>query len=66
MLLMANGSKLFARKKSDWAWVEIANFANVIQSTIASAERIFELLDEEEEIPEAADAIVIENAHGAV
>ena len=45
---------------------QIANFANVIQSTIASAERIFELLDEEEEIPEAADAIVIENAQGAV
>lgn len=28
VLLMANGSKLFARKKSDWAWVEIADFAN--------------------------------------
>jgi hypothetical protein len=28
VLLMANGSKLFARKKSDWAWVEIADFSN--------------------------------------
>jgi len=28
VLLMANGSKLFARKKSDYAWVEIANFSN--------------------------------------
>jgi ATP-binding cassette subfamily B protein len=46
--------------------IQIANFANVIQSTIASAERIFELLDEEEEIPEATDAKVIENAQGAV
>ena len=45
---------------------QIANFVNVIQSTIASAERIFELLDEEEEIPEVADAKVIENPQGAV
>jgi ATP-binding cassette subfamily B protein len=29
--------------------VQIANIANIIQSTIASAERVFELLDEEEE-----------------
>jgi ATP-binding cassette subfamily B protein len=35
--------------------VQTANIANIIQSTIASAERVFELLDEEEEIPEAAD-----------
>jgi len=27
VLLMANGSKLFARKKSDWAWVEIADLS---------------------------------------
>ncbi|MFC4811830.1 ABC transporter ATP-binding protein [Paenibacillus sp. GCM10023250] len=33
---------------------QTAQIANVIQSTIASAERIFELLDEEEEVPEAA------------
>ncbi|WP_243896058.1 ABC transporter ATP-binding protein [Paenibacillus sp. F411] len=33
---------------------QLANIANVIQSTIASAERVFEVLDEEEEIPEAA------------
>jgi hypothetical protein len=25
---MANGSKLFARSKSDWAWVEIADFSS--------------------------------------
>ncbi len=29
--------------------VQIANIANIIQSTIASAERVFEILDEEEE-----------------
>ncbi len=38
---------------------QLANIANVIQSTIASAERVFELLDEQEEIPDAADAAVI-------
>lgn len=31
---------------------QTANIANIIQSTIASAERVFELLDEEEEVPE--------------
>ncbi|XEC97811.1 ABC transporter ATP-binding protein [Paenibacillus tarimensis] len=36
--------------------MQTANIANVIQSTIASAERVFELLDEEEEKPEAEDA----------
>ncbi|WP_276352058.1 ABC transporter ATP-binding protein [Cohnella caldifontis] len=34
---------------------QTASIANVIQSTIASAERVFELLDEPEEVPEAAD-----------
>jgi tricorn protease-like protein len=28
ILLMANGSKLFARKKSDFAWVELTDFSN--------------------------------------
>jgi ATP-binding cassette subfamily B multidrug efflux pump len=45
---------------------QLANFANIIQSTIASAERIFELLDEQEEVLEAADARVIEAPRGAV
>ncbi|HEY7350445.1 MAG TPA: ABC transporter ATP-binding protein [Ktedonobacterales bacterium] len=45
---------------------QLANFANVIQSTMASAERIFELLDEQEEIPEAVDAQVIAAPQGAV
>jgi ATP-binding cassette subfamily B multidrug efflux pump len=34
---------------------QVANIANIIQSTIASAERVFELLDEPEEVPEASD-----------
>ena len=45
---------------------QLANFANVIQSTMASAERIFELLDEQEEVPEVVDAKVIEAPRGAV
>ncbi|VDG93697.1 Probable multidrug resistance ABC transporter ATP-binding/permease protein YheH [Lysinibacillus sphaericus] len=32
--------------------MQTANIANIIQSTVAAAERVFELLDEEEEIPE--------------
>ncbi|WP_442602274.1 ABC transporter ATP-binding protein [Paenibacillus sp. KN14-4R] len=34
--------------------VQTANIANIIQSTIASAERVFELLDEKEEVEEAS------------
>jgi len=35
---------------------QTAQIANIIQSTIASAERVFELLDEEEEVPDAPAA----------
>jgi ATP-binding cassette subfamily B multidrug efflux pump len=45
---------------------QLANIANIIQSTIASAERVFELLDEPEEIPDAADAKVIKSPQGVV
>lgn len=45
---------------------QLANIANVIQSTIASAERIFELLDEEEEVPETETAKAIEHPDGSV
>ncbi|EHI99882.1 Xenobiotic-transporting ATPase [Clostridium sp. DL-VIII] len=46
--------------------VQTANIANVIQSTIASAERVFELLDEDEEVPDSVDAKVIEFPKGDV
>ena len=46
--------------------MQLANFANVIQSTMASAERIFELLDEQEQVPEAEHPVVIESPQGAV
>ncbi|WP_342540587.1 ABC transporter ATP-binding protein [Heyndrickxia sp. FSL K6-6286] len=44
---------------------QTANIANIIQSTVAAAERVFELLDEEEEIPESKVASLTE-AKGAV
>jgi len=44
----------------------LASITNTIQLTIASAERVFELLDEPEEQPDAADAQVIESPQGEV
>ena len=44
----------------------LANIANVIQSAIASAERVFELLDEKEQVPEIAQSTIITNPQGAV
>ncbi|PKM77023.1 MAG: ABC transporter [Firmicutes bacterium HGW-Firmicutes-15] len=46
--------------------VQTANIANVIQSTIASAERVFEILDEVEEIPDSDDAKVLKFPKGDV
>lgn len=38
---------------------QIANISNVLQQTAASAERVFEFLDESEETPEKEDAIKV-------
>jgi ATP-binding cassette subfamily B protein len=46
--------------------VQTANIINIIQSTIASAERVFEILDEIEEIPDDNDAKVIDFPEGNV
>ena len=46
--------------------VQTANIANILQSTIASAERVFEILDEVEEISDAKDAKIIEFPKGNV
>jgi len=46
--------------------VQTANIANVIQSTIASAERVFEVLDEQEEVPDDAEPLTIAEPKGAV
>ncbi|ERI91790.1 ABC transporter transmembrane region [Clostridiales bacterium oral taxon 876 str. F0540] len=46
--------------------VQTANIANILQSTVAAAERVFEVLDEVEEVPEKENARVIEAPKGEV
>jgi ATP-binding cassette subfamily B protein len=45
---------------------QTASIANLLQSTVASAERVFELLDEAEEVPEAAVPAELEHVTGHV
>jgi ATP-binding cassette subfamily B protein len=45
---------------------QTANIANIVQSTVASAERIFELLDEPEEVPDKTGAQTIAFLQGEV
>ncbi len=45
---------------------QVASIMNVLQSTVASAERVFELLDEAEEIPDPVKPRVLESAVGHV
>lgn len=45
---------------------QLANIANVIQSAIASAERVFELLDEKEQVPEVVNPEIVKEPKGAV
>ena len=46
--------------------IQTASIANVLQSTVASAERVFELLDAAEEVPETATPKRLENVTGHV
>lgn len=45
---------------------QIANISNILQQTAAAAERVFEFLDEEEEIPEVTDPVQPEVIKGHV
>jgi ATP-binding cassette subfamily B protein len=45
---------------------QTANIANVLQSTAAAAERVFEFLDEEEEVAEPTDAVKLSVVNGHV
>src|SRR3954452_10701055 len=45
---------------------QLASVANLIQSGVASAERVFAVLDEVEEVPDAADPVRLEHVRGAV
>jgi ATP-binding cassette subfamily B multidrug efflux pump len=46
--------------------MQTAAIVNVLQSAVASAERVFELLDEAEEIPDPAQPVALDRAAGAV
>ncbi|WP_332238346.1 ABC transporter ATP-binding protein [Sporolactobacillus sp. KGMB 08714] len=45
---------------------QIANISNIIQSTVASAERIFEILDEKEDVADLPHVTVLEHPQGHV
>jgi ATP-binding cassette subfamily B protein len=45
---------------------QTASIANLLQSTMASAERVFELLDEPEEIPDPVEPVPLEHVTGHV
>ncbi|MBN8219251.1 MAG: ATP-binding cassette domain-containing protein, partial [Spirochaetes bacterium] len=45
---------------------ELANIFNTLQSSVAGAERVFEVLDETEEAPDPADAVALLSPRGHV
>ena len=45
---------------------QVANMANVLQSTMASAERVFQFLDEEEETPDPVNPVKLPRVTGVV
>ena len=46
--------------------MQLANISNVLQQTAAAAERVFEFLEEEEEVAETEDPIKLEKVQGHV
>jgi ATP-binding cassette subfamily B protein len=46
--------------------MQTANIANVLQSTAAAAERIFEFMAEDEEVPEISKPVKLETVKGAI
>ncbi len=46
--------------------IQIANITNMLQSTMAAAERVFEFLDEEEESPDTASPVPADHVRGKV
>jgi ATP-binding cassette, subfamily B, multidrug efflux pump len=49
-----------------WPITQLASIANVMQSAVASAERVFELLDEEEEEPDTATPVRLTSSTGHI
>lgn len=45
---------------------QIANISNILQQTAAAAERVFEFLNEEEEVPETSQPVQLETVRGQV
>lgn len=45
---------------------QTANIANVLQSTAAAAERVFEFLDEKEQAPDTTEPVTLPGVHGKV
>ncbi|MGN4426238.1 ABC transporter ATP-binding protein [Bacillus cereus group sp. MYBK30-1] len=45
---------------------QVAQIANVLQSTAAAAERVFEFLEEEEEVPESENPVKLQKVQGEV
>lgn len=45
---------------------QVAQIVNVLQSTAAAAERVFEFLEEEEEVPEAENPVKLQKVQGEV
>lgn len=45
---------------------QLANISNILQQTAASAERVFEFLAEEEEVPQAPNPVKLERVEGDV
>jgi ATP-binding cassette subfamily B multidrug efflux pump len=45
---------------------QLSSISNVIQSTLASAERVFEIIDEPEEVPESDAPVTLSDAQGDV
>ena len=46
--------------------MQLANISNVLQQTAAAAERVFEFLDEDEEVAETADPVKLDQVAGQV
>ncbi len=45
---------------------QVANIANILQSTAASAERVFDVIDEKEELADSSTAVVLQAPRGDV
>lgn len=67
-VLSIGDMQAFIQYSKEWTRpiVQVADIANIIQSTIASAERVFQVLDEEDQVPETDNPIKLEHVKGKV